>query len=62
MLVKIWINVREGGTVTRDVYNISLYERNVQVVGLRSVDAPILLDTIRTGNYWKFILKYLKLF
>jgi len=38
----------EGGTRVRDVNNIIHYERNVQLVGLRSVDAPILLDIIRT--------------
>jgi len=37
----------EGGTRPKDTYNLNLYERNVQVVGLRSVDAPILIDTIR---------------
>ena len=39
----------EGGTRPKDTYNLSLYERNVKVVGLRSVDAPILIDTIRTA-------------
>ena len=34
----------------QDTYNLYLYERNVQVVGLRSIDAPILIDTIRTGQ------------
>jgi len=38
---------KEGGTIPKDVYNLNLYERNVQVVGLRSTDAPILIDTIR---------------
>ena len=33
----------------KDVYNLNLYERNVQVVGLRSIDAPVLMDTIRTA-------------
>merc|ERR1712025_707627 len=44
---------KEGGTIPKDVYNLNLYERNVQVVGLRSTDAPILIDTIRQGavNY-----------
>ena len=37
----------EGGTRPKDLYNVNLYERNVQVVGLRSVDAPVLIDTIR---------------
>ena len=40
---------REGGMLAKDVYNLNLYERNVQVVGLRSIDAPILLDTVRTA-------------
>lgn len=38
----------EGGTRVRDENNLNLYERNVQVVGLRSIDAPILFDYIRT--------------
>ena len=41
---------REGGVTAQDTYNLYLYERNVQVVGLRSIDAPILIDTIRTGQ------------
>ena len=43
-------NCREGGVVTKDNYTLNLYERNVQVAGLRSIDAPILIDTIRTGK------------
>lgn len=39
----------EGGTRPKDVYNVNLYERNVHIVGLRSIDAPILIDTIRTA-------------
>ena len=39
----------EGGIRPKDTYNVNLYERNVQVVGMRSVDAPILIDTIRTA-------------
>merc|ERR1712027_158503 len=39
----------EGGVTAQDTYNLYLYERNVQVVGLRSIDAPILIDTIRTA-------------
>jgi len=38
----------EGGTRVRDVNNLVHYERNVQLVGLRSVDAPILFDIMRT--------------
>jgi len=38
----------EGGTRLRDENHLHLYERNVQVVGLRSIDAPILFDIIRT--------------
>lgn len=38
----------EGGTRIRDVNNLSQYERNVQFVGLRSIDAPILFDIMRT--------------
>ena len=41
---------REGGVTAQDTYSLYLYERNVQVVGLRSIDAPILIDTIRTGQ------------
>jgi len=36
-----------GGTRPKDHYLVSLYERNVQVVNMRSVDAPVLLDTIQ---------------
>ena len=39
----------------QDTYNLYLYERNVQVVGLRSIDAPILIDTIRTGQDTSYI-------
>ena len=41
---------KEGGTLVKDSYILNLYERNVQVTGLRSIDAPILFDTIRIGN------------
>eukprot|EP00092_Neocalanus_flemingeri_P024849 GFUD01026945.1.p1 GENE.GFUD01026945.1~~GFUD01026945.1.p1 ORF type:complete len:205 (-),score=63.93 GFUD01026945.1:72-686(-) len=37
----------EGGVRPKENYNVNMYERNVHVVGLRSVDAPILIDTIR---------------
>lgn len=39
----------EGGTRVKSEYQLHLYERNVQVVNLRSVDAPILVDIIRTA-------------
>jgi len=39
----------EGGTRVKTEYSLNMYERNVQVVNLRSVDAPILLDTIRAA-------------
>lgn len=38
----------EGGIRVRDVNHLSKYERNVQLVGLRSIDAPILFDIMRT--------------
>merc|ERR1719189_892557 len=38
---------KEGGTLVKESYILNLYERNVQVTGLRSIDAPILIDTIR---------------
>ena len=41
---------KEGGTLAKDSYVLNLYERNVQVTGLRSIDAPILIDTIRIGK------------
>lgn len=41
---------KEGGTLVKESYTLNLYERNVQVTGLRSIDAPILIDTIRIGN------------
>jgi len=31
----------------KDVYHLNIFERNVQLGNLRSVDAPILLDLIR---------------
>lgn len=37
----------EGGTRPKDSYDVILYERNVQVTGLRSVDAPLLVDSVR---------------
>ena len=50
---------REGGVTAQDTYNLYLYERNVQVVGLRSIDAPILIDTIRTGKDTSYIIFFL---
>ena len=41
---------KEGGILVKDSYVLNLYERNVQLTGLRSIDAPILIDTIRIGN------------
>jgi len=38
----------EGGTRVDNEFTLNLYERNIQVVNLRSVDAPILIDNIRT--------------
>jgi len=37
----------EGGIRPKDNYDVILYERNVQVVGLRSVEAPLLVDSVR---------------
>jgi len=37
----------EGGVRPKDTYKIHLYERNVQVTNLRSVDATILIDLIQ---------------
>jgi len=37
----------EGGTRPKEEYNLHLYERNVQIVNLRSVDAPTLIDIIQ---------------
>ena len=36
-----------GGTNVRDIYEVSLYERNVQVENLSSLDAPLLIDLLR---------------
>jgi len=36
-----------GGTLPRDTFDVNLFERNVQVVNMRSIDAPLLLDTVR---------------
>merc|ERR1719397_932390 len=38
---------KEGGTLVKESYILNMFERNVQVTGLRSIDAPILIDTIR---------------
>eukprot|EP00088_Acartia_fossae_P042279 TRINITY_DN44364_c0_g1_i1.p1 TRINITY_DN44364_c0_g1~~TRINITY_DN44364_c0_g1_i1.p1 ORF type:complete len:250 (-),score=27.35 TRINITY_DN44364_c0_g1_i1:105-854(-) len=38
----------KGGTRVHDEFSLHMYERNVQVVNMRSVDAPILIDTIRS--------------
>lgn len=37
----------EGGVRPKDTFNVQLYERNVQVANLRSIDAPVLLDVIQ---------------
>lgn len=39
----------EGSTRVKDEFTLNLYERNVQVVNLRSVDAPILIDSVRAA-------------
>jgi len=38
----------EGGTRVKNEVTLNTFERNVQVSNLRSVDAPILVDIIRT--------------
>lgn len=38
---------QEGGVRPKDNYNLHMYERNVQVMNLRSTDASILLDCIQ---------------
>jgi large subunit ribosomal protein L48 len=38
---------QEGGLRPKDSYNVYLYERNVKVVNLRSVDASTLIDVIQ---------------
>lgn len=40
---------QEGGVRPKDTYQVHLYERNVQVTNLRSVDATILIDLIQRG-------------
>lgn len=39
----------EGSTRVKSEVNLNMFERNVQVVNLRTVDAPILIDTIRAA-------------
>jgi len=39
----------EGGTRIKNEFTLNTYERNVQVSNLRSVDAPILIDTVRAA-------------
>jgi len=38
-----------GGTLPKDTFDVNIFERNVQVVNMRSIDAPLLIDTIRRG-------------
>eukprot|EP00088_Acartia_fossae_P055409 TRINITY_DN6427_c0_g1_i1.p1 TRINITY_DN6427_c0_g1~~TRINITY_DN6427_c0_g1_i1.p1 ORF type:complete len:225 (-),score=45.74 TRINITY_DN6427_c0_g1_i1:512-1186(-) len=42
-------NFKEGSTLVATDFTLNLYERNVQVSNLRSIDAPILLDSIRAA-------------
>jgi len=39
----------EGSTRVKSEVNMNMFERNVQIVNLRTVDAPILIDTIRAA-------------
>lgn len=39
----------EGSTRVKSEVNMNMFERNCQVVNLRTVDAPILIDTIRAA-------------
>ena len=39
-----------GGTEIKDTYNLAIYERNVQLLNLRSVDMPLILDALRTAT------------
>lgn len=39
----------EGSTRVKSEVNLSMFERNVQIVNLRTIDAPILIDTIRAA-------------
>jgi len=39
----------EGGTRVKSDFSLNLYQRNVQVVNMRSLDAVILFDTIRAA-------------
>jgi len=40
-------NFVEGSTRVKTDFTLSMYERNVQLINMRSVDAPLLIDAIR---------------
>merc|ERR1719471_1934722 len=37
----------EESTVVQDTYQLDLYERNIQIVNVQTIDLPILIDIIR---------------
>jgi len=39
----------EGSTRVKSEVNLNMFERNVHVVNLRTIDAPVLIDTIRAA-------------
>ena len=38
---------QEGGTVVKDTYSINMFERNVQIHSIRSIDLPMLIYLLR---------------
>ena len=38
---------QEGGTVVKDTYTLNMFERNVQIESIRSVDLPMLIYILR---------------
>lgn len=38
---------QEGGTIVKDTYSINMFERNVQIHSIRSIDLPMLLYLLR---------------
>uniref|UniRef100_A0A0K2V8E6 Small ribosomal subunit protein uS10 domain-containing protein n=1 Tax=Lepeophtheirus salmonis TaxID=72036 RepID=A0A0K2V8E6_LEPSM len=39
-----------GGTEVKDSFYLTVYERNVQIINLKSNEAPVLLDMIKTAT------------
>ena len=38
---------QEGGTIVKDTYSINMFERNIQIHSIRSIDLPMLIYFLR---------------